>query len=447
MKAVLDPEPAVSTSAVRELALPRGPLGVGRLPFSGAIERRTFFLGVQGSVLEGLFGGVFSLNAYVALRSLGGAEMGYTHELAISTLIPMLPSVAMAFAMLYNKGGEVRRRRGYFLYAAFLGRLSLVAAAFIGHPYLFVAMVGVHAVACAGIPPSLNQIWGANFSQPRRGRLFALFSSAGMLMVMLCSPLAARILDRDPENYRILYPIAGVLGTLSMLTFWRIRLRYREDPDRGRGAKTPLARMAAPARRSLGLLLKDRHFRIYEVGYFTYGIAFMMLIPVVPVLFHRYLEADYAEFSGATVVVFQAVVMVMAPIVARFAEGRSVTAVTGGSFAVLLLYPAMLLLTALTRSMAFAYAAFVVFGVAMSGVHYTWNLGPVAFARGGNALSYTSTHAMLVGFRAMVGFPLGFLLMWLFPDQPLPVFAAATGLLLAAVAIMWRLGARMRREG
>ena len=64
------------------------------------------------------------------------------------------------------------------------------------------------------------------------------------------------------------------------------------------------------------------------------------------------------------------------------------------------------------------YVAFAVFGVGMAFIHFVWNLGPVAFARGQNPLPYTSTHAALVGLRASVGFPIGYALTKIFPGQP-----------------------------
>ena len=33
-----------------------------------------------------------------------------------------------------------------------------------------------------------------------------------------------------------------------------------------------------------GLLKRDPEFRLYEFGFFLYGVAFMMLVPVIPVL-------------------------------------------------------------------------------------------------------------------------------------------------------------------
>ena len=435
----------------------RGALGAGNVPGSEAISRMTFGQAARSMWLDGVSTGFFSLNAYVALVAMGGDAAGYGEEL--STLVTMLPSVAMLFATLYNAGGTARKRRRYFLFAGGFGKgiyvliPLLVLLPGIAPPFAFVSLVGLSAIAFAGVPPALNQIWGANYSAASRGKMFALLSMFSMFAVMVSSFVAGRFLDSAPmfdgvANYQLLYPFGAIIGAGAMLGYYRIRLRYAAAVQAGerRGAGA-VARFGRSIMRAVHLLKEDRNFRTYEIGFFLYGLAFMMLLPVIPVLFKNFLNADYQDFAGATVVTTQLMLMLMAPVVAWLARGRRVTQVTGVAFSVLLLYPLVLTLTAATKSLYLAYASFVVFGVAMSGVHFVWNLGPVTFARGGNALPHTSTHATLVGARALIGFPLSYALMKAFPGQLVPVFAVAAALLVLGVITMWRLDRRMKSQG
>lgn len=426
-----------------------------RFVLSRGIEQRTFRQAAFASAGEGLTQGLMSLNAYVAIKSMGALEAGYEREVA--TLITMLPSVAMLFATAYDTGPAVRGKRGYFVFAAVFGRLVFVVVPLIAllvpgawQSFAFVALVAFSAVICAGIPPALNQLWGANYIPASRGRRFAWNSSLGMLMVMTGAFIAGMVLDAQPlvgghGNHVVLYPIAALCGALALVGFYQIRMRFAAAPRSL--ARGTFARIKDSYARAFKLMRDDRHFRTYELGFFIYGIAFMMLMPAIPVLFANYLEADYGEFTRATVVTMQLTLMIMAPIVAWLSSGRRVTLVTAAAFTSLALFPAVLTVTALTREIVFAYAAFVVFGLAMSGVHFVWNLGALAFARGGNALAYTSTHAAMVGARAMIGFPLGYVLMKVFADTLLPVFVTASCLLLVATVVMLRLDRRMLAQG
>jgi MFS family permease len=422
---------------------------------SKRIERRTFRQAAFASAGEGMTAGLLSLNAYVAVTAFGAMEAGIQRE--VSTLVTMLPAIAMLFATAYDSGPAVKGRRRYFLFAAVFGRLVfalvplLVFLPHVTSTFAFVALVAFSALVCAGVPPALNQLWGANYIPASRGRRFAWNSSLSMLMVLTGAFVAGIVLDSRPlvgdhGNHVVLYPAAAVVGALALLGFYAIRLRHSPGayPRRVRGFWPRLKDSYA---RAFGLLRHDKHFRTYELGFFIYGIAFMMVMPAIPIMFAMYLEADYGDFSRATVVTMQGTLMIMAPIVAWLSSGRRVTLVTACAFGSLALFPVMLAITSLTRELWLGYLSFVVFGLAMSGVHFVWNLGALAFARGGNALAYTSTHATMVGVRALIGFPLGYLLMRAFPHTLLPVFGVASGLLVVATIILLRLDRRMVAQG
>lgn len=441
-------------SVVETTDPPAAPTGTRRaFTISKGVEGITFRRAAYASAAEGFTQGLMSLGAYVAINSMGALEAGFEAEVA--TLITMLPSVAMLFATAYDTGPAVRGRRRYFLFAAAFGRFSFVLVPLllfvpgVYQAFAFVALVALTALVNAGVPPALNQIWGANYIPASRGKRFAWNSSLSMLMVMAGAFVAGMVLDAAPlfgdaGNHVVLYPVAALIGALALIGFYRIRMRFSEARIMPKGV---FRRVKDSYARALRLMRNDRHFRTYEIAFFFYGIAFMMLMPAVPVLFASYLQADYASFSQATVVTMQLTLMFMAPVVAWFSSGRRVTLVTAAGFSSLALFPAMLAITAWTREIAFAYAAFVVFGIAMSGVHYVWNLGALAFARPGNQLLYTSTHAAMVGLRALIGFPLGYVMMRLFPDSLYPVFATAGCLLVFATFIVLRLDRRMVAQG
>lgn len=441
---------------------PRGALGAGSIPLSRAIERRTLRNGMLGALFEGLFAGMCSMNTYVAIKAMGAGFERW--EEAISTLMQMLPSILMAFALVYSVGGRVRKRRPYWLFVAVFGRLIVLTVALFVNPFLFVALVAWQSIAGAGLAPALNHIWGANCTPRARGRVFTWYSVTAQVATVTGALIAGAMLDGlhvqifgvtlktngDARNYAVLYPVAGVIGLTGMLWFWRIRLRFtpaRDEDDVRPRLRDRIQRAIGQAR---SLLARDRDFRLYEFGFFLYGTAFMMIAAVIPLFFKNRLDASYKDFSLATVVLVQAMHLVAAPFIARFASGRRVTVVTRVAFAMLVLYPVLLgatdVLASHSREAAIPmiYAAFGLFGAAMAVVHFVWNLGPVAFARGGNPLPYTSTHAALVGLRASIGFPIAYVLMRAFPENPLPIFGLASLLFGASVVVMTVLDRRLK---
>lgn len=457
-------EPAKPTPPPKPAA--KGAFGIAGLSITHAIERRTIRRAVGGAIFEGMFGGLCSMNVYVALKGMSGGFEQW--EDAVSTLMQMLPSILMAFAMVYSSGGRVRKHRFYWVFAGVFGRLSVGVVALFTNPFLFVALVAFQSIVCAGISPALNHIWGANCTARTRGRAFIWYSTAAEIATMAGALIAGALLDGfhftlplageihlngNPRNYALLYPIAGVIGLVGMLYFWRVRLRYKPTHEDDEVVPPLFSRLAQAFKQARALLKRDPDFRLYEFGFFLYGTAFMMVAAVVPLFFKNTLDASYKEFSATTVVLVQVMHLVSVPLIVRFASGRRVTVVTRLPFAMLMLYPVLLGITALLaaqdRSLAmwFAYAAFVWFGIAMACIHFVWNLGPVAFAKDGNPLPYTSTHAALVGVRASVGFPMAYLFLWVFQGELLPVFIAATVLFFGASVVMTVLDRRLKAKG
>lgn len=426
------------------------------LSISELIEKRTFRQALIVAVLMGFSNGGLALNGLVALETLGGIK----HKEAIATLSSALPSMAMFFAMVFNRGGVVRKRRKYWLVAGVGGYLVYsVAPLFIYSPagwapFLFVGLIGFSALMNAGMAPAQNQIWAANYRTHRRSKLFSYYWSIFWLVEMTSSYLAGRFMDTGPEgssidNFQILYPFVAVTGLIAMLMMYRIRLRHTAATQTtnatGDGSLTRFGKALA---RSFALLKTDRNFRVYETGFFLYGMSFMVLLPLPPLIFSEaYLNQDYTEFAKSTTSFSMAALVLGALVTARLAGGKRITRVTATAFSLLLLYPAMLALLVYTKNLYIGYLAFFMFGLAMSGVHFVWNLGPVTFAKGGNAMGHATTHTMLVGLRAVLAFPIAYLMLTIFPGTLTPIFIVAGTLMASAIVVMLYLDRSMRQQG
>jgi hypothetical protein len=262
--------------------------------------------------------------------------------------------------------------------------------------------------------------------------------------------IASAMLDIHPRAFVFLYPVAGVVGLVGMLSFWRVRLRYSSAEREDMVVPAWTQRVKRSFGQAAGLLKLDPEFRLYEFGFFLYGVAFMAIVPVVPVLFKNSLHASYAEFAMANVMIVQVMHLIMAPIIVRAAAGKRVTVVTRWAHIALVFFPVLLGITSVVArtdvqaATWFVYAAFAVFGGAMALIHFVWNLGPVAFARGRSPLPYTSTHAALVGFRASIGFPIAYALMKLWPDEPMPIFVLSTACFIGAAVVMTVLDRKLK---
>ncbi|MCF6227212.1 MAG: MFS transporter [Planctomycetes bacterium] len=423
---------------------------------SELIEKRTFRQALIVAVLMGISNGGLALNGFVALETLGGIK----HKEAIATLSSALPSMAMFFAMVFNRGGVVRKRRKYWLLAGVGGFLVYAVAPLFVYspagwaPFLFVGLVGFSSLMNSGMAPAQNQIWAANFRTHRRAKLFSYFWSIFWLVQMTSSYFAGRFMDEGPAdssigNFQILYPVIAVTGLVSMLMMYRIRLRHTAATQTADASGDGIfARFGKALSRSFALLKTDRNFRIYEVSFFLYGMSFMVLLPLPPLIFSEaYLNQDYTEFAKSTTSSFMAAMVLGALLTARLAVGKRITRVTATAFSLLLLYPVMLALLVYTENLYVGYGAFFLFGLAMSGVHFVWNLGPVTFAKGANAMGHTTTHTMMVGIRAVLAFPIAYIMLKMFPGTLTPIFVVAGVFMAVSIGVMLYLDRSMKRQG
>jgi len=155
------------------------------------------------------------------------------------------------------------------------------------------------------------------------------------------------------------------------------------------------------------------------------------------------LHLPYGQVAGSTQVVFQLTLLVTMLPAGHVTDRLGPIRVAKWSFAFLALYPIGLMLS---QSALHLGLACVVYGVAMSGIHVAWTMGPVTLGRDASAAPhYMAIHATLVGVRALLGqFPA----VWLYmvTGRIAVPLAVAMMLFLGGAAVMFRLERSRRSE-
>jgi MFS family permease len=418
--------------------------------------RYTFAHHLRAAMFDSAATGVLLLNEFVARKALGASALEIT-------LLLMLPSVAQILN-LYWTGIGGREPRAVFLWVGIPARLALVAIGFVGGATTFVLLCMVASTAATVLIPAQNALYQANYAAHERGRLFARVSAAAAAVTILVSALLGVLYDRSETSFRLAYPVAGILATLGSIGWYRIRWRRRPDEDRDAAPASPapvasvprltlgtvqvrLARgLLEPFRAARRLFAEDRDFLRFELAFMTYGLAFMMLQPVLPLYLVDDLKVDYAQAAHAKGLLFYACNIALLPLAGSLNDRFGSLRVASFSFLLLAAFPLLLIAgprwLAGGSVMAPVYLAYAVFGAAMAGVNVTWTLGPLAMAGAGRAERYMGAHVSLVGIRGLLGYPLGMALMRIGTARL--TFAAAAVLEILAAALMWSL---VRRRG
>lgn len=369
------------------------------IPF---FSRYTFRRHLPAAVLDGAaFGVLFGLSDVVLRKDLHGTA---AHNTALAMLFPM----ALMLAPLFSGLMVGRAKRWFFLGAGLFGRIPLLLVPFVTGPVSFLCLIGWSAAGYSVLIPAQNSVFQANYVTATRGRLFGIAQASASAAGAAFGYASGYMLDLDSEAFRVIYPVCGMFGLASSLLLSRIRVRGAKRGRRARPASAAAAGAEAMSSvvASFRILRTEVRFRWFEVGFFVYGLAFMIMQPIVPIYLVDVLHASHQQAVIAKQVIVSVIMCLFLPTAGQWID--RVGPAKGGrlAFATLALFPIVL---AAAQSMKLAYVAYVVYGFSMSGVNILWNLASIHFAGERDAAPFQAVHVALVGVRGMIGPGLGLL--------------------------------------
>jgi MFS family permease len=262
-----------------------------------------------------------------------------------------------------------------------------------------------------------------------------------MNLVLIATNLgAAFLLDRWEWSYRVLFPVAGVIGFGAHAIYARLRVRGNDAPPPAEPPPIrPLRSLGRAFATTVRILREDPRFRAYEAGFFIYGLAFLVNLPLVVILIVNELELDYDQASFGRFVVAQVMMVLLAPVAGRLLDRSHPARMMGVGCALLTIHGALLFLTTGFWTL---FASYLVFGVAMTTVILAWNLGPVQFARTEReAADYMAVHVTLTGLRAVIAPGIALAAKGLLGLRA--GFVVSTGFYALAALLMFRLDRRV----
>jgi hypothetical protein len=171
------------------------------------------------------------------------------------------------------------------------------------------------------------------------------------------------------------YAAAGVAGFAACWSFYRIRFRRHRTSPRSaalhRGLALEMGRsLRSPFAGSLIILERDRTFRRYETAFMCYGMAFMMLQPVIPVFLVEVLHVDYSQASNARGLIFYSMMVLFSPVFGRMLDRSDPVKLSAFAFLLLALFPS----ASSSSTVGSAYISFCIHGAGCrpSSSHGRW---------------------------------------------------------------------------
>ena len=357
------------------------------------------------SAMGGVMGGVFGLAGVVLTDKLNASDL----QMGIYT---MLSVVAMLFGIVSAEVVEGRDKRPYILWLGLISRGAFLLFLFCYSSWVFIAISALFFMFHALVMPPMFAMWQANISKEARSKLWGMTVIITTLITMISAYIAGKVLDWNPDSFRWMFAAAGVIAMVGIVVLALSPLRGMHHLTRPPESPSFQRWVVKPIKSFLGLMAEDRRYFHFEMVFFLYGLAVMLLFPIMPMYIVDVAHMSYEQAGIATVIIGQLATLVLPPVWGWVMDRTGPFFLCIVIFAILALFPGILLIGMRFQDtpalvVAGVYIAYLVFGVGMSGVNVAWSMGPVMFAGKRDSSGYSGAHITITGIRGLVGPMLG----------------------------------------
>ncbi len=366
---------------------------------------------------------------------MGGVAIGVTlnHEYMAAagldaaqwqiTLLTMIWPVSNILSVFLNHWIDSNGGYSRALLLAAVARLPLALMMLTSSVNLMLLLMIPFFMSNSVVIPTQNAIMRQRYSRSHRAHLFGWWTTVLTMFSLPTAMLVGALLDADFQFYRILFLAEALFGAGQAVVLSII----------ARGMQTGVAERSTGrgtlhfVRSLWDVFRRDREFARFELFFFTYGVGFLMLLPVVPVFATERLSLSYEEYAMAKGVIGQMGVLLLSPLMGTRLDRLSPFRFSGLVCLLLALYPVSLLMSEMMPSLGtfFFYAAYLVFAVSIAGIRMSWNISSMHFAPPGQEATYQGLHVSLTAVRGCFAPILGSVILELWGFRETFITAAA----------------------
>lgn len=378
--------------------------------------------------LMGGASGLLGFGEVVGRKSLSASPLAIT---VLTMIAPFAASSSLWWARLLT-GRDQRKFVLLFGLAGFASVASGLALASVGH--LLLIWLLYHFFVNGLFGQAENRILQQHIPPDKTGQTYGLAQSAGMVIAAITAFFAGSYMDHIAGGYRHLF------GVLALFGLGAVALLGTIPASRATGEKQGLSKelVYRPLTDMLKLLKARPDFLRFETAFMLYGVAFMMLLPVLPLYLVDDLKFGYQQIGLARGTIFTLAMIITVQLFGRLFDRTTPHRMGIGIFFLLAFYPLGLLLALQFEGLlrlVLVYAAFALFGIAMSGLVVLWNLSSIRFSGGEDSNVYQSVHVYATSVRGAFAPLVGLAVMSIF-GRP-TALAVSSGMWILASFMMY----------
>ncbi len=408
-------------------------------------ERKAFVLHMSYSFLEGIIAGLIILNEFVFVKSL----LGSNYQVAVLFQFSMAVFLLLIFMNEWLK--RIRNKRGMLRRAALLTRLPLFLLFFFPrsadqlggdsiYHYIFLGIFLVYYLGNTVIWPSINLFLKTSYRHDNFSRLFSYATTLNKIVMMVTTFVYGWLLDYDNFIFVYIFPVAALLGVLSVFLLSLIPYQTKQEEVKSNGMWESVKDSAWGM---INILKTNRPFLDFQIAFMLYGFGFMTSVTVIVLFFEHGLGLNYSS-----VAFYKNGYNVLAIMLLPF-FGKMMGKVDPRRFSMIPFMAMFLFILSLIFTWYYPiYTEFwdirlhygLIFYIFFHGIFaatmaLTWFIGSAYFCKPEEAGNYQSVHLVLTAFRSLFAPLLGiaFYEAWGFVAS----FVLAMVFLLVASLYMW----------
>ena len=376
--------------------------------------RRNMYIELLASVAYGIFYAAAIQYIPVVLRRLGASS----DLLALYTAQTYLGSILTSLSIVLMRR---RRPKNFVTLCWLLARSLFLLFALVTQVHWLLVVTAFFWLLEAFPSPGYTRIIQVIYPERVRGQILSVVRLGMVSAILLATPFAGWALDQ--VGYRVLFPIAGVLGICATLLFSQLRVDEGPLPPRETRSVPSLWQLAR----------HNRPFTMHLLSFAVYGMGGLLGYPLYAIVQVDRLQLSYTQIG------FLGLGQSVAWLVGFLIWGRLVD--RKGGLPVLRLNQLISVIIPLTYIWATAdwmlLPAFIIQGLINAGVDIGLISTCIQLAEKEKVVEYAAIQATIIGLRGLITPFLGAALLR-FGVADTQIFALGAGLIFLSWLILLR---------
>ena len=320
-------------------------------------------------------------------------------------LVAGAPAAANMASLWISGLAEGRNRTAWVaackaLTGVFLVVMALAPVNLFGLVLITVAMIASR-LSWAGVITLRAAIWRANFPRHVRGQITGRITVIYSVIIAVTAALIGLLISIWEDSWRVLFPLAGVLGLVAAQGYRRVRIRRGRRLQREELAQRE-RRPGGQLRAALTILKTDRWYRRYMLTMFAFGSGNLMVVALLVILLTE--QFGFGRFSQVmiTTTLPLLTLAIFTPIWARRIDSVHILDYRARQAWAFVLSLALFMTAAISGQNWLFWVGSLALGAAFAGGKLGWNLGHNDFASDDQSTLYMGIHVTLTGIRGLL---------------------------------------------